>query len=196
MSFERHSFIKLFTKNGMNDFVFEYFDNKLKSSCLPEGTWDGSPEYLNSFITNIKKNNDSVLIQLSVDKHDFMPDFPSIEQVNNEIKSNKKRNEDIKKQQHKDLAKANVDVPDNFIFLAYPESESKCKKEMRQYRLVENVEVCLNELLKIEGVDAGDMALRNSEIRRKSEIKALGSNDDGVFICSIDELSEDSEWIK
>jgi len=145
------------------------------------------------FIENIEVSKSSISVQFDFFDVDPLPKYPTEERIEEEIQENIKRNKEIKEQHQKDIGKVGAAI--SGLFMGFPESKSKCRIELRKFKLVELVEMLLSNFLSLDGVIEGSVAIRNIEIRKKNEIIGHGSSEDGVYTCSIDDISDDSEWM-
>jgi hypothetical protein len=176
----------------------------LKSSLISDreandingNNWCGEIKELAPYTKFVSDRGGSVIIGIDAFDTELLPNYPSDEEIAEEIATNKKRNKDITETHIKDMRKLGIEPEKNYSCDAFTTNKHICRKELREEKLVASVETLLGSCLEIQGVTNGSTAFRHRLLPKNEEVYSTGSGNDGVYIFGREEMSDINNWIK
>ncbi len=217
------SYLKLSIESGKINNIESHFKISEDMNQEIEWSMNVTLKSIFPYIKFIHNKDNSLIVGFDLYNLEPLNIYPSDKQVENEIQINKKRNQEIHNQQKEDLKKLGIDmdnpsteedddeiddelaeafgdffeemyVEDDNSKMAFPTNHEDCIKQMKKDRLVESIEELMSQILELSGVIEAFFSFRNSIIDNGEEIFTTGTSEDGVYICSQDELADIKEW--
>lgn len=206
LTIEKITLVKLSYTDSKKETLIQYLkDTLLKPVENDSGIsntdistdWDGEINRLAEQTKFVSDRGSAVVIGLDLYTTNLLPDYPSDEQVAEEIAENKARNKSIIEAHNKSLKEMGIDPAENDFSGAFTFTTNKhiCRHELKKFRLVDCVETLLSNFLELKGVTSGSVAFRHGSLERTQEVSAFGGSSDGVYMCSLAELSDIKTWI-
>jgi len=195
---KRTSLVNLYLKKAKRKKVLDYINAIANSETDSfEDAWDGAIEPMLSLADSVVDKGSNFVISINIFERELFPGFPNDEEIQNAIIENEEENKGIIEQQTKDLSKLGFSG-DELKEMLWTLSTDKdgCREELIAQRLNESAEAFLNNLLKLDGISKGHMVFRTHLVDDGEEISSTGTHSDGVYICSVEELSDTSSWVK